>query len=90
MDNTLEVPERKKDLPFMLSVEGTYNIEGRGLVVVGTVDQGKVKPGEEVEVVGKDKLFKTTITGIETFRKTLDYGEAGDNVGLLLRGLTRD
>ena len=90
MDNTLYVPDRKKDLPFMMSVEGTYNIEGRGLVVVGTIDQGMVKPGQEVDVVGKNKFFKTTITGIETFKKTLDHGEAGDNVGLLLRGLTRD
>lgn len=90
MDSTIPIPERPVDKPFLLSVEGTNNIEGRGLVVVGTVEQGKVKVGDEIEIVGyKTGTQKTTVTGIETFRKTLDYGEAGDNIGLLLRGLTR-
>ena len=90
MDEVIPIPERAIDKPFLLSVEGTYNIEGRGLVVVGTVEQGKVKVGDEIEILGYDKVGrKTTITGIETFRKTLDYGEAGDNVGLLVRGVTR-
>ena len=90
VDETVEVPERPHDKPFLLSVEGTYNIEGRGLVVVGTVEQGKAKSGEEIEILGFDTSSKkSTITGIETFKKSLDYAEAGDNVGLLIRGLTR-
>lgn len=76
--------------PFMMSIEGTYHIAGRGTVVTGTIDTGKIKSGDEIEIVGYGKNKKTTITGIETFKKTLDYGEAGDNVGLLLRGLNRD
>lgn len=91
MDTTIKIPERAVDKNFMMSIEGTYQIAGRGTVATGTVDQGKVKSGDEVEIVGyAPKNVKTTITGIETFKKTLDYGEAGDNIGLLLRGLERD
>lgn len=75
----------------MMSIEGTFQIPGRGTVATGTIDTGKIKPGEDVEIVGFSKLNrKTTCTGIETFNKSLDYGEAGDNCGLLLRGVTRD
>lgn len=91
MDKKIAVPERTVDKAFMMSVESTYQIPGRGTVVTGTVDTGKIKIGEDIEIVGySTKVLKTTITGIETFRKQLDYAEAGDNVGLLLRGVTRD
>ena len=90
MDETIALPERHSDKPFLMSVEGTYNIEGRGLVVVGTIEQGRVKAGDDIEIIGFDKDFKkTTVTGVETFKKTLEAGEAGDNIGLLVRGLTR-
>jgi len=89
MDEVIPIPERPIDKPFVMSIEGTYNIEGRGTVVVGTIEQGKVKAGDEVEILGYGDSKKTTVTGVETFKKTLDYGEAGDNVGLLIRGLTR-
>jgi len=89
MDEVIPIPERPIDKPFVMSIEGTYNIEGRGTVVVGTIEQGKVKAGDEVEILGYGEAKKTTVTGVETFKKTLDYGEAGDNVGLLIRGLTR-
>lgn len=91
MDKEIPIPERESDKPFMMSIEGTFQIAGRGTVATGTVDTGKVKAGEDVEIVGfSKKNVKTTVTGIETFKKTLDYGEAGDNVGLLLRGVNRD
>ena len=90
MDETIELTERPLNKPFLLSIDGTYNIEGRGTVITGTVDQGKIKKGKEIEIIGFGKSVKTTVTGIETFRKTMDQGEAGDNVGLLIRGLTRD
>ena len=90
MDEVIPIPERPIDKPFLMSIEGTYNIEGRGTVVVGTIEQGKVKAGDEIEVLGLSKeRVRTVVTGVETFKKTLDYGEAGDNVGLLVRGLTR-
>jgi elongation factor Tu len=90
MDEKIPLPEKTTDKPFMLSIDGTYNIEGRGTVVTGTVEQGKIKAGEEIEIVGfGQKPKKTTVTAIETFKKTLDYGEGGDNVGLLIRGLTK-
>ena len=90
MDETIPVSGRPIDKPFMMAVEGTYNIAGRGAVASGTIEQGKVKIGDEVEFYGFGKKMKTSITGIETFNKTLDYGEAGDNVGILVRGLTRE
>lgn len=90
MDSTIPLPERVKDKPFMMSVDGTYNIEGRGTVITGTIEHGTVKVGDEIDIVGYNpKPKKTIITGIETFKKSLDYGEGGDNVGLLVRGLTR-
>lgn len=91
MDKEIPIPERDTNKPFLLSIEGTYHIGGRGTVATGTVDTGKVKIGDEVEIVGYNKKsVKTTITGIETFKKQLDSGEAGDNIGLLIRGLTRE
>jgi len=91
MDTTIPLPTRNMDKPLLMSVESTFTIAGRGTVVTGTIDQGKVKTGDEVELVGYSKKnTKTTITGIETFRKTLDYGEAGDNIGLLVRSLQRE
>ncbi len=90
MDEKLEDASRPINKPFLLSIEGTYSIEGRGLVVTGTIDQGQVKIGDEVTLSGAGKTQKTTITGIETFKKQMDKGLAGDNVGLLLRGLSRD
>lgn len=91
MDTTIAIPERAVDKNLLMSIEGTYQIAGRGTVATGTVDQGKIKPGDDIEIVGyTPKNLKTTVTGIETFKKTLDYGEAGDNIGLLLRGLNRD
>lgn len=90
MDNDIPVPERDIDKPFLMSIESTYNIEGRGTVITGTIEQGKIKIGDEIELLGyAPTTTKTTITGIETFRKQLDRGEAGDNVGLLIRGVTR-
>ena len=91
MDEHIPIPTRDIDKPFMMPIESTFTIGGRGTVASGTIEQGKIKVGEEIEVVGySKKVTKTTITGIETFRKTLDYGEAGDNVGLLLRSLQRE
>jgi len=91
MDTNIPLPERNIDKPLLMSVESTFTIAGRGTVVTGTIEQGKVKAGEDVELVGySKKITKTTITGIETFRKSLDYGEAGDNIGMLVRSLTRD
>ena len=72
-----------------MSVEGTYNIGGRGVVASGTIEQGKVKIGDEVEFFGYGSKMKSAITGIETFNKTLDYGEAGDNVGILIRAIEK-
>jgi elongation factor Tu len=91
MDKEIKVPERDINKPFLLSIEGTYHIAGRGTVATGTVDTGKVKIGDEIEIVGYNpKSVKTTVTGIETFRKQLDSGEAGDNIGLLIRSLNRE
>lgn len=91
MDKTIPIPTRDIDKPFSMSIEGTLQIEGRGTVVTGTVDTGRVKVGEDVDIVGySDKPKRTNVIGIETFRKQLDYGESGDNIGLLVRGLTRD
>lgn len=90
MDEKIPITDRPIDKPFMMSVEGTYNIGGRGAVASGTIEQGKIKIGDQVELYGYGKKLKTAITGIETFNKTLDYGEAGDNVGILVRGLTRE
>ena len=88
MDEQIGIPERDLDKPFQMAIESTYNIEGRGTVVTGTIEKGKVKTGDEVEIIGyHDAPKKSAVTGVETFKKTLDRGEAGDNVGLLLRGI---
>ena len=90
MDECIPVTGRPIDKPFLMSVEGTYNIGGRGAVASGTIEQGKIKVGDEIEFYGYGNKMKSAVTGIETFNKTLDYGEAGDNVGILIRGLTRE
>lgn len=91
LDKNFEIPEREKDKDFLMSIDSSVNIPGRGCVVTGTVEQGKCKVGDEVHMIGiKRKPTPTIITGIETFHKQLDAGEAGDNVGVLLRGVTKD
>jgi elongation factor Tu len=91
MDNYLKAPERLVDKDFYMSIDGSFNIAGRGTVATGTIDQGQCKIGDDVHLIGyKSKPLATTIVGIEAFKKTLDKGVAGDNVGCLLRGLTRD
>lgn len=91
VDEFIPTPERKEDLPFLMPVEDTMTITGRGTVATGRVERGQVKVGEEVELVGlAEAPSKTTITGLEMFRKTLDDARAGDNVGALLRGVTRE
>src|SRR5574341_1602669 len=83
-------PARAKDMPFLMPIEDVFGIKGRGTVVTGRVERGIVKAGEEVEIVGFGETRKTVCTGVEMFRKTLDSGEAGDNVGCLLRGIERE
>lgn len=90
MDEKVPDPERPIDKPFIMHVENTYNIAGRGAVASGTIEQGRCKIGDDVEMIGYGKKLRSTVTGIETFNKTLDYGEAGDNCGVLVRGLTRE
>jgi elongation factor Tu len=90
MDEYIPLPERDTDKPFLLPIEDVFSISGRGTVVTGRVDRGIVKVGEEVEIVGLKETTKTTCTGVEMFRKLLDEGRAGDNVGVLLRGTKRD
>ncbi|PZL76210.1 elongation factor Tu [Enterococcus plantarum] len=91
VDNYIPTPERDTDKPLLLPVEDVFSITGRGTVASGRIDRGKVSVGDEIEIVGiKPTTQKAVVTGIEMFRKTLDYGEAGDNVGVLLRGITRD
>ena len=90
VDSYIPQPERPKDLPFLMPIEDVFSISGRGTVVTGRVERGIVKVGEEVEIVGIRDTQKTTVTGIEMFRKLLDTGEAGDNVGALLRGIDRE
>ncbi|NLD87087.1 MAG: elongation factor Tu [Clostridiales bacterium] len=90
VDEMIPTPERKSDLPFIMPVEDVFSITGRGTVATGRVERGRVKLGEEVEIVGlMDAPRKTVVTGIEMFRKLLDYAEAGDNVGCLLRGINK-
>ena len=83
-------PERDKDKPFLMPIEDVFSISGRGTVVTGRVERGVIKVGEEIEIVGIKETAKTTCTGVEMFRKLLDSGEAGDNVGVLLRGTKRE
>ena len=90
VDDYIPEPERPKDKPFLMPIEDVFGIKGRGTVVTGRVERGIVKAGEEVEIVGFGETRKTTCTGVEMFRKTLDSGEAGDNVGCLLRGVERE
>lgn len=91
VDAYIPDPVRQLDKPFLMPVEDVFTIQGRGTVATGSVEQGIIKPGEEVEILGlSQNKIKTTVTGVEMFKKTLDYGQAGDNVGLLLRGLKRD
>jgi len=90
MDSYIPVPERQIDKPFLLPIEDVFSISGRGTVVTGRIESGIVKVGEEVEIVGIRDTQKTTCTGVEMFRKLLDEGRAGDNVGVLLRGTKRD
>ena len=90
VDEFIPQPERAKDRPFLMPVEDVFSISGRGTVVTGRVERGIVKVGEEVEIVGLKPTVKTTVTGVEMFRKLLDSGEAGDNIGALLRGTKRE
>jgi len=90
MDEYIPVPERPVDQPFLMPIEDVFSISGRGTVVTGRVERGIIKVGEEVEIVGIRATQKTTCTGVEMFRKLLDEGQAGDNVGVLLRGTKRD
>ncbi|SDG47608.1 translation elongation factor 1A (EF-1A/EF-Tu), partial [Limimonas halophila] len=90
IDEHIPQPERPLDKPFLMPIEDVFSISGRGTVVTGRVEQGKVTTGQQVEIVGFKPTRKTTVTGVEMFRKLLDQGEAGDNVGTLLRGIARD
>ena len=91
IDDYIPTPKRPTDKPFMMPVEDVFTITGRGTVASGRIDRGTVKIGDEVEIVGlTDDVLKSTVTGLEMFHKTLDLGEAGDNVGVLLRGIDRD
>ena len=90
VDSYIPQPARETEKPFLMPVEDVFSISGRGTVVTGRVEKGKVKVGEEVEIVGFKDTSKTTVTGVEMFRKLLDEGQAGDNIGVLLRGLKRE
>ncbi|MDQ1239472.1 MAG: elongation factor Tu [Thermodesulfobacteriota bacterium] len=90
IDSYIPVPQRDVDKPFLMPIEDVFSISGRGTVVTGRVERGQVKVGEEVEIVGIKDTRKTVCTGVEMFRKVLDSGQAGDNVGLLLRGIKRE
>ena len=90
VDANIPQPERAKDRPFLMPIEDVFSISGRGTVVTGRVERGVVKVGEEIEIVGLRPTIKTVVTGVEMFRKLLDQGEAGDNIGALLRGTKRE
>jgi elongation factor Tu len=90
VDESIPTPARPKDKPFLMPVEDVFNISGRGTVCTGRVEQGIIKVGEEIEIVGLRPTIKTVVTGVEMFRKLLDQGEAGDNIGALLRGTKRE
>jgi elongation factor Tu len=90
VDTAIPQPERPIDMPFMMAIEDVFSISGRGTVVTGRIDRGIVKVGETVEIVGIKPTTSTTVTGVEMFRKLLDQGQAGDNVGCLLRGIERE
>ena len=90
VDENIPTPERPVDMPFLMPIEDVFSISGRGTVVTGRVERGQVKIGDEIEIVGIKETSKTTCTGVEMFRKLLDSGEAGDNIGALLRGVGRE
>ncbi len=91
VDEYIPEPKREFDKPFMMSIEDVFSIKGRGTVVTGRVDRGQIKTGDNVDIVGlRDKSISTVVTGVEMFHKSLDEGQAGDNLGLLLRGIDRD
>jgi elongation factor Tu len=90
VDTYIPTPEREVDKPFLMAVEDVFSISGRGTVATGRIERGKVKVGETVELVGLKNTRSTTVTGVEMFQKTLDEGMAGDNVGVLLRGLKKE
>src|SRR4029079_16530490 len=90
VDDYIPTPERPIDQPFLMPIEDVFSISGRGTVVTGRVERGMVKVGEELEIVGIRPTAKTTCTGVEMFRKLLDQGQAGDNIGALLRGVDRE
>jgi elongation factor Tu len=90
VDTYIPTPKREIDKPFLMPVEDVFSITGRGTVGTGRVERGKVKVGDEMERVGFRETKKTVVTGVEMFRKTMDYAEAGDNVGLLLRGIEKE
>jgi len=91
VDNYISIPQRDIDKPFLMPIEDIFSITGRGTVVTGRVERGKIRAGEEVEIVGlSDEIRRTVVTGVEMFRKSLDEGIAGDNIGILLRGVDKD
>ena len=90
LDSWIPTPERDVDKPFLMPVEDVFSISGRGTVVTGRIERGVIKVGEEIEIVGIRPTQKTTVTGVEMFRKLLDEGQAGDNIGALLRGVKRE
>ena len=90
MDDFIPIPERPVDQPFLMPIEDVFSISGRGTVVTGRIERGKVNVVEEIEIVGIKDTQKTTCTGVEMFRKLLDEGQAGDNAGLLLRGVDKE
>lgn len=90
VDESIPLPDRDLDKPFLMPIEDVFTVEGRGTVITGRIEQGMIKVGDEVEIVGIRPTQTTTVTGVEMFRKELDLGQAGDNVGLLIRGLKRD
>jgi elongation factor Tu len=90
VDSYIPLPQRDVEKPFLMPIEDIFSISGRGTVVTGRVERGKVKVGEEVEIVGFKPTAKTVVTGVEMFKKLLDEGQAGDNVGLLIRGIAKE
>jgi elongation factor Tu len=90
LDEYIPLPVREVDKPFLMPIEDIFSIMGRGIVVTGRIERGKIKIGEEIEIVGLGETKKTTVTGIEMFNKSLDEGMAGDNAGILLRGLKKE
>jgi len=90
VDSYIPEPHRPVDKPFLMPIEGVFSIAGRGTVATGKIEAGRVKVGEEVEIVGFGSTLKTIVTGVEMFRKTMDEGQAGDNAGLLLRGVKKE